>query len=405
MNDELLSKCGASNSYNGVNEEEPYVSSVYFDPNNLKSTTRVKALYDYKPDRTDELNLVKNCVVTNVVKEAGGWWKGDFGGKKQYWFPANYVKELETTEADDGGNEVAPLGSLQKGSFDIKGVTVTVERNLRQPQVQGEFPEWLIMLKNPDLEPFKIATTTEEEAINWKKTIQNTGRSASDREDENRKKERAMRIARELSNLVIYCRSVVFQPERYQKRDHRVYQEMSSFPETKAERWMFSNIENSQMFLWYHQVQLSRVYPKAQRVDSSNYNPIPIWNVGSQMAALNFQTGDKPMQLNFAKFLLNGNCGYVLRPDFMFRDDYDPTEPSSSQINCMSLSVRILSARHLTRKSGRGILSPYVEIEICGSEFDDLKFKTKTVSDNGMNPVWDESFNITVKNPALALIR
>ena len=48
------------------------------------------------------------------------------------------------------------------------------------------------------------------------------------------------------------------------------------------------------------QAQLSRVYPKAQRMDSSNYNPMPMWNTGSQMAALNFQTGDKPMQLNQA---------------------------------------------------------------------------------------------------------
>ena len=51
-------------------------------------------------------------------------------------------------------------------------------------------------------------------------------------------------------------------------------------------------------------VQVSRVYPKAQRVDSSNYNPMSIWSVGSQMAALNFQTGDKPMQVpNQSNFL------------------------------------------------------------------------------------------------------
>ena len=48
----------------------------------------------------------------------------------------------------------------------------------------------------------------------------------------------------------------------------------------------------------YHRAQLSRVYPRAQRVDSSNYNPMTVWNVGSQMAALNFQTGDKPMQVS-----------------------------------------------------------------------------------------------------------
>ena len=52
--------------------------------------------------------------------------------------------------------------------------------------------------------------------------------------------------------------------------------------------------------------QLSRVYPKGSRVDSSNYDPQPMWNAGSQMVALNFQTADKPMQLNEGKFLQNG---------------------------------------------------------------------------------------------------
>ena len=80
---------------------------------------------------------------------------------------------------------------------------------------------------------------------------------------------------------------------RYQNREQRTPHEMSSF----SEKMMVTSLESSQMFLWYHEVQLSRIYPKAQRVDSSNYNPIPMWNIGSQMAALNFQTGDKPMQV------------------------------------------------------------------------------------------------------------
>ena len=104
------------------------------------------------------------------------------------------------------------------------------------------------------------------------------------------------------------------------------------------------------MFLWYHRVQLSRVYPKAQRVDSANYNPMSVWNVGSQMAALNFQTGDKPMQLNCAKFLANGNCGYVLRPDFMSSEDFSPSvSPSGlfAHTEPMFLEIRILAARHL----------------------------------------------------------
>merc|ERR1712072_1363805 len=107
------------------------------------------------------------------------------------------------------------------------------------------------------------------------------------------------------------------------------------------------------------EVQLSRTYPKAQRVDSSNYNPLLMWNVGSQMAALNFQTGDKPMQLNNAKFMQNGGCGFVLRPESMFKEGYNPYDPVSLgeqySSDAVVLGVRILAARHLSRKSGRGL--------------------------------------------------
>jgi len=44
------------------------------------------------------------------------------------------------------------------------------------------------------------------------------------------------------------------------------------------------------------------------------------------MVSLNFQTPDLPMQLNQGKFEYNGNCGYLLKPDFMRRADrsFDP---------------------------------------------------------------------------------
>ena len=35
---------------------------------------------------------------------------------------------------------------------------------------------------------------------------------------------------------------------------------------------------------------LLRVYPKGYRIASENYNPIPLWNYGMQLVALNHQT-------------------------------------------------------------------------------------------------------------------
>lgn len=65
------------------------------------------------------------------------------------------------------------------------------------------------------------------------------------------------------------------------------FKEVRSFVETKAE----SIVKQKPVeLLKYNQKGLTRVYPKGQRVDSSNYDPFRLWLCGSQMVALNFQT-------------------------------------------------------------------------------------------------------------------
>ena len=89
------------------------------------------------------------------------------------------------------------------------GVTVEVKQNQTRPTgLEGsDRLEWVIRMEHPiTFDDFEVAAETREEALQWAATIRETGQSASHREDENRKKERAMRIARELSNLVVYCR-------------------------------------------------------------------------------------------------------------------------------------------------------------------------------------------------------
>lgn len=66
------------------------------------------------------------------------------------------------------------------------------------------------------------------------------------------------------------------------------FRDMSSFPETKAEKYV--NKIKGKRFLQYNRLQLSRIYPRGQRLDSSNYDPLPMWLCGSQLVALNFQT-------------------------------------------------------------------------------------------------------------------
>lgn len=51
------------------------------------------------------------------------------------------------------------------------------------------------------------------------------------------------------------------------------------------------------------------------------------------------------------------------------------------------------------------MVSPYVEVEVCGAECDSSKFKTKTIHDNGFNPIWNDSYDFQVFCPDLALLR
>lgn len=85
------------------------------------------------------------------------------------------------------------------------------------------------------------------------------------------------------------CKCPPFGPEIGTER--ACYRDMSSFPETKAEKYV--NKAKGKKFLQYNRLQLSRIYPKGQRLDSSNYDPLPMWICGSQLVALNFQTPGK----------------------------------------------------------------------------------------------------------------
>ena len=65
---------------------------------------------------------------------------------------------------------------------------------------------------------------------------------------------------------------------------------MSSFVETRIEKIVKNKVQAG-AFVSYSNRQISRVYPKGQRMDSSNYDPVPMWNAGSQLVSLNYQTG------------------------------------------------------------------------------------------------------------------
>ncbi|KAG7210373.1 hypothetical protein KM043_011907 [Ampulex compressa] len=393
VNQDIIRRIGLD-----VDDGSVYGIPGYMDPTSFISKVTVKAIYDYKARMDDELTLVKHAIITNVNRQSGGWWQGDYGGKKQHWFPANYVEEIDHQDNQTDSADSMMLGSLQKGSLDIMGAVVELTVGQRSGL------EWVLRIQNPSMcSVFEVATPSKETALEWMSSIKETAQNASVRENQHKKMERSCRIAKEMSNLIVYCRSVTFSAERIKNKGF-VFNEMSSFPETKAEKLMCQ--QENKFFLKYHQIQFSRVYPKGQRIDSSNYNPVPMWNSGCQMVALNYQTGDKSMQLNQAKFKENGNCGYILKPEFMFKDDFNPYDKNCLYgVESLKINLKIIGARHLV-KAGRGTASPFVEVEIVGADYDSgTKLTTKTITDNGFNPMWNENCELEILNPYFALIR
>ena len=135
---------------------------------------------------------------------------------------------------------------------------------------------------------------------------------------------------------------------------------MSSFGEATAFKLKGTSAID---FCQYNKRQLSRIYPAGKRIDSSNYDPVEMWNMGCQIGmyqrasvkrkllhfphvhpsfafsyccfivfnaiivfypavALNLQTPGSKMDYNTGKFQQNGGCGYILKPSVMRSGEY-----------------------------------------------------------------------------------
>ncbi|KAG7472419.1 hypothetical protein MATL_G00108630 [Megalops atlanticus] len=404
INEETLEKIGtAEPDYGSLYEGRN--PGFYVEANQMPTfKCIVKAMYEYKAQRDDELSFSKNAIIQNVEKQEGGWWKGDCGGKKQLWFPANYVEEISPTAVEPDRSpltENSPLGDLLRGSVDVSSCQIVV-----RPEGKGSRPHVfsLFTAATPRAsQVLDIAASSAEELREWVLKIREVTMTSEAKLEEGKMMERRKKIALELSDLVIYCRPVPFDEDKI-GTDRACYRDMSSFPETKAEKYV--NKIKGKKFLQYNRLQLSRIYPKGQRLDSSNYDPLPMWLCGSQLVALNFQTADKPMQMNQALFMLNGRSGYVLQPTIMRDENFDPFDRHSLRgLEPITLQIEVLGARHLP-KHGRGIVCPVIEVEVCGAEYDNAKQKTDSEADNGLNPTWPrKQFRFTVCNSEFAFLR
>ncbi|MEQ2162953.1 Inactive phospholipase C-like protein 2 [Goodea atripinnis] len=154
-------------------------------------------------------------------------------------------------------------------------------------------------------------------------------------------------LLKDLSDLVTLCKSVEFNDFPTSFQNQKPW-ELCSFNEVFATRCACDFPGD---FVNYNKKFLARVYPSPMRIDSSNMNPQDFWKCGCQIVAMNYQTPGLMMDLNIGWFRQNGNCGYVLRPAIMREQ------------------------------------------------------RTKTVHQNGDNPLFDESFEFQINLPELTMVR
>ncbi|XP_075316741.1 1-phosphatidylinositol 4,5-bisphosphate phosphodiesterase eta-2 [Odontesthes bonariensis] len=221
------------------------------------------------------------------------------------------------------------------------------------------------------------------------------------------KKRKTMRLSRALSDQIKYTKSV---------RVHDI--ETQGF----ASSWQVSSLNETVMnqilqlkpgeLVRLNQRQLLRVYPSNYRVDSSNFNPQTYWNAGCHMVAMNYQTEGRMLELYRAKFLSNGNCGYILKPKWMCKAAFNPMlEDPLPGHKKTQLFLKIISGQQLPKPKDsmlgdRGeIIDPFVEVEIIGLPVDCSKQQTRVVDDNGFNPMWEETLIFNIQMPQIALVR
>ncbi|XP_078126634.1 inactive phospholipase C-like protein 2 [Sander vitreus] len=245
--------------------------------------------------------------------------------------------------------------------------------------------------------------TDEEEGLEMSRRV-----GADEKDQLNGLSYRRLRLCRELSDLVSLCKSVQFRDFEISKRDQK-YWEICSFNEVDANR--FAN-EFPEEFVCYNKRFLSRVYPTPMRIDASNMNPQDFWKCGCQIVAMNYQTPGLMMDLNLGWFRQNGNCGYVLRPAIMREEvSYFSANARDSLpgVSAQLLHIKVISGQNLPKPRGSAakgdVVEPYIYVEIHGIPADCAEQRTKTVSQNGDNPIFDESFEFQINLPELAVLR
>jgi len=212
-------------------------------------------------------------------------------------------------------------------------------------------------------------------------------------------------IQPELADLFVYLQNVPYKEYEYAKKHYVGYHSTSL-----AEKHLLKISEEDPVGLVQQTTwRLLRSYPDGLRQGSSNPDPIHAWNFGIQMVAVNHQSEDDTMAMYYGKFLDNGGCGYLLKPDYLINaqdTEFNPWDSHSRYARPQHVSITIISGQFLPRSSTKSsdITDPYVRISTHGLPCDNNKGKTNSIDNNGFDPNWNETFQFRIKFPQMCLV-
>ncbi|XP_076449548.1 1-phosphatidylinositol 4,5-bisphosphate phosphodiesterase gamma-1-like isoform X2 [Babylonia areolata] len=379
-----------------------YESNIYNDPSEMEifKTVSVRALYDFMGHESEnEMSFTRGAIITNVKEEDKPWWKGDYMDQKQKAFPASYVQVISDSTGQLRKQSMVDAQRWREDTVDLSDCKLD-----NGPYIENNRTLYCFQLEHPRYDTFiQLGCQSLLQLEEWVLAIRDKQQRLQQWNKEQQKQEKILKRAIEFSRLIIYCQSVAYDPHGVSR-----HYTVSSLAEDKVHL-------NDPSILKASRMQLLRVYPKGSRINSSNFDPVPKWTCGAQMVALNYQTPGVFMQLNQARFLTNGRCGYVLKPPFMRDLQYSMQDIVNHNLptSVLSLTVTVLAGRNLCPedrgKEGKvvGVVRPFVAVEVIGLPLDNTKTRTDELhKDDGLKPEWKGPvMKFDVSCPELAFLR
>lgn len=213
-------------------------------------------------------------------------------------------------------------------------------------------------------------------------------------------------LTNSLSSLIVY--TVGVKARGFNKLTTYEPEHILSLSERTVNKFLKGGTLRMLDLISHNRSHLTRAYPAATRVFSSNFLPHRFWAVGLQLVACNWQTHDLAMELNSAFFDQNGRSGYILKP-LPLRVKGKEKE-AATKMHKYQLDIAIISIQQLPKlavEDDNAVVDPCVEVQVispvpsssCSSPPQSTKRRTRIVKGNGFNPIYHEEYKILFQTP------